>query len=617
MNFQKGNTTLDRVDNYNMLKTFMRLLVYVKPHTTLVVISVILSILISMTHVASLAVFKPIGDCLFQTDKSIVDQLSAWGKWGNFIIGVFGKDFVNNRYNLLYLSMSFLTIMIILKNIFRFSHDYVSQYIGNKTLIRVRSDTFQKIVQAKMEFFAKNDHAVTINLVYKQIRSLRAGLAIFFGKIQREPLKIITSLAICFTVNWLLAVILFAVIPCFVMILYVLRKSFRKKLKENIQQDSAVLKVIQDAFHGMDSLKNYTMEDFFCRKLYEEEQLSFQKRMQLAKLKFATSPITEVLVSIVGMFVLVLSAQMVLEQHMSSGDFFVFYAAVILIVDPLRKLSKAYNQVLLCTTIAHKIFQLQDEAVQYTEQQVSSCPFRFEDKIEFCNVSFAYDNSLVLSEVSFCVNKGEKIGIFGCNGSGKSTLCKLLLKLYSPTAGNILIDGVPLQEYNTVDLRKNISVIGQKPYMFHLSIMDNICLGNNYDEERVAQILKETQSLDFILDTKNELASLYHKQAKFSGGQEQRIFISRAMLKDSDLLIFDEFTSALDQKIEMQIHEYMQKNYPEKTMITISHKTSTLDYVDKVVVFDNGRLESYGEKDKVLQESKILKELLKTNKFHT
>ncbi|BBM85866.1 ABC transporter ATP-binding protein [Candidatus Uabimicrobium amorphum] len=598
----------------NMLRTFLRLLVYVKPHKGLVIISVLLSILISMTHVASLAVFKPIGDCLFQGDKSIVTQISAWGELGEFVVAVFGEDFLNNRYNILYISMSFLTAMIVLKNIFRFSHDYVSNYIGNKTLIRVREDTFRKIIQAKMEFFAKSDSASTINVLHKQIRSLRGGLSLFFGKVQREPLKIIVSLVICFAVNWLLAVILFAVIPCFLGILYFLRRSFRKKLKENLRQDSNVLRVIQDAFHGIDSVKNHTVEEFFCRKLHEEEQLNFQKRMQFVTLRSATSPITEVLISIIGVFVLVLSARMVLERQMTSGDFFVFYAAVVVIVDPLRKLSKSYSEMLTCTTIAQKIFKLQDRAVENTEQQMNSLAFSFKDTIEFRDVGFAYDkNSLVLHNVSFCVKKGEKVGIFGCNGSGKSTLCKLLLKLYSPQQGKILMDGVCLQEYDTIDLRKNISVIGQKPYMFHLSIMDNLCLGNDYEKDRVMEILQETESLDFVLDSENELASLYHKQAKFSGGQEQRLFISRAMLKDCDLFIFDEFTAALDQKIEMHIQEYMQKNYPEKTMITISHRTSTLNYVDKLIVFENGQIECCGEKNKVLQESRVLKELLQSN----
>ncbi|MEX2670105.1 ABC transporter ATP-binding protein [Candidatus Uabimicrobium amorphum] len=591
---------------------YLRLLGYIKPQITLVIFTIVLSFFISTLHFASLAIFKPIGDCLFAQDLSVSEQLLALGSIGEKIVYILGEDFVNDRYNVVYVSVCFMAIVIVLKNMLRFTHDYVSNYIANTTLISIVDDTFDKIIHANMVFFNKKSSAHAINLLHRQIAALSIGIRLIFGKVQREPLKILVSLAICFSISWSLSLFIFAMMPVVMFVVYYFGKKIREKLQENIQEDGVLLSIFQDIFHGVYTLKTFSMESFFHNKLQCKQRELLHKRMQLAKYDFSTGPVVEVLVSISGILVLLVSARMVLKKQMTPGDFFMFYAAVAVMVDPIRKLAGIHNKIVRCTTIGQKVFALQDEAVYHSEKNDGKYIFSFQDKIEFDKVSFAYKREIVLKRVSFEVTKGEKVGVFGYNGSGKSTMGKILLKFFVPRRGEVRVDGKSLQEYDTESLRQKISVVSQKSHLFHLSLWDNICCGKSKDEKAVQSIARSIAALDFILESGFD--AVYGKDIEFSGGQEQLLTIVRGLTKASDIIILDEATASLDKENEKQTREYIKDYCKEKTLFIISHKESTLDYVDKIIVFNKGEVECWGTKDFVLQNSQVLRNLFQDNK---
>lgn len=595
----------------NLFAIYWRLLRYVKPHGKLIVISIVLSFLVSVMHFASLAVFKPIGDCLFLEDKSIVLQILELGMVGEKIVSIFGEDFLNNRKNVLFVSICLLACAVLFKNILRFLHDYISSYIAAVTIIDMINDTFDKIIHANMQFFRQKRSASAINLLYRQIVALKDGIRLIFGKIQREPLKIVVSFVICFAISWSLSLIVFVVVPIVIGVVYYIGRKMRKKMRENIREDSSLLSLYQDIFYGIHTLKIFNMENLFTNQLHRQQENLLKKRMELAKYQCSTSPIVEILVSITGLVVLGISADMVIDKHMTPGDFFVFYAAVAVMVDPVRKLAGIYTKIVRCTTIAEKVFSLQDLAVLHREDN-SGRTFEFHDKIEFKNVDFAYKKDKpVLKNVCFSVQKGEKIGVFGYNGSGKSTLGKMLVKFFTPQRGGIYIDGVNVNEYSTKSLRDQIAVVTQKSHLFELTIWDNICCGLPVERQKFFELSRNINILDFALE--DDLQAVHGKDINFSGGQEQRLIILRALLKNSNILIFDEATSSLDKKSEAQTWKYLKDHCSSKTIFIISHKDTVLPFFDKLLVFDHGEVECFGDRDFVLQNSKVLQQLFRKN----
>ncbi len=272
-----------------------------------------------------------------------------------------------------------------------------------------------------------------------------------------------------------------------------------------------------------------------------------------------------------------------LNGNLSPGSFMSFFGAMMLMLQPLRRIIDEDNEV---------------DSGTYRNDKVRG-------KVEFRSVGFAYDDeqSPVLEDVSFSVDAGKSIAIVGHSGAGKSTLVGLLPRFYDVTSGTILLDGTPVQEYELANLRSNISLVSQDVILFNDTIANNLAYGQLRQSSR-AELLQAAEAahvMEFVQDFPDGLDTIVGDRGiLLSGGQRQRIAIGRALLKNSPVLILDEATSSLDTKSERRIQEALRNLMQDRTTLVIAHRLSTVESADQIIVLDQGRIVESGTHEELL-----------------
>lgn len=281
--------------------------------------------------------------------------------------------------------------------------------------------------------------------------------------------------------------------------------------------------------------------------------------------------------------------------------------SVLLHYDRVARLIKSFN------LSASRIFEIIDNTYEKEDDKGIVLP-KLEGNITFENVNFSYNsNEPVLYNINLTINKGEKVGFVGESGSGKSTIFNLLSRLYLVDSGKILIDGININDINISFLRDNLTLIPQTPYIFNFSVLDNLLLANNNaTKEEIEQVVKKSLIYDKIMELDNTYDTLLGESGVIlSGGEKQRLSIARALLKNSNIILFDESTSALDNITQEKVQNQIYKLDKTKTVLIIAHRLSTVINCDKIVVLSNGRIIDVGTHEELLSRCNIYKKLYK------
>lgn len=281
--------------------------------------------------------------------------------------------------------------------------------------------------------------------------------------------------------------------------------------------------------------------------------------------------------------------------------------SVLLHYDRVARLIKSFN------LSASRIFEIIDNTYEKEDDKGIVLP-KLEGNITFENVNFSYNpNEPVLHNINLTINKGEKVGFVGESGSGKSTIFNLLSRLYLVDSGKILIDGININDINISFLRDNLTLIPQTPYIFNFSVLDNLLLANNNaTKEEIEQVVKKSLIYDKIMELDNTYDTLLGESGVIlSGGEKQRLSIARALLKNSNIILFDESTSALDNITQEKVQNQIYKLDKTKTVLIIAHRLSTVINCDKIVVLSNGRIIDVGTHEELLSRCNIYKKLYK------
>ncbi|BBM82725.1 ABC transporter ATP-binding protein [Candidatus Uabimicrobium amorphum] len=602
--------------NFNV---YIRLIKYVRPYLKIAIFCFVLSILISVVQLGSLALLNPLGDILFEKDgtQTIFNKLVTLGDWGVSVANYLKAHVFSNKFTTLYLVMGCVAILTVLKGILRFTHDYLSAYISDKVVLDIRRDMYNKIINHSVRFFDKIGLEQVSSRFTNDASGVKKGIKSIFGKAMREPLKAVSSLAICLWLQWKVTIFIFVVFPIAYIFIRNLGKRVKKRTKKDLQKNADILETIMESFRGLKLIKAYQMEQQFIDKFEKENEKAFRARLKLATVEAITSPVMETFVTLAAVVLLIFSAELVLSGEMSSGDFLLFYGALGAIFDPVRKLADVYNRISGCIGAGERIFEFIDQPYEVKEKPDAVVLPKLQKEIEFRNVDFCYEShNKVLENISFSVNKGEIIAIVGKNGSGKSTLISLLLRFFDPTSGEILIDGQKITDVTVDSLRSHFSLVTQKAMLFNSSILNNIKCSSDASEEQIAEAGKLTHSHDFVDKLENGYHTLYGKGGiGLSGGQEQRIALARAIVRHADILILDEATANLDVDSEHYIKEALDSYLQSCTAFIIAHRFTTIQKADRILVLDRGKIEAFGSHEEIIDKSPTYKTLYEKQDF--
>ena len=614
--------------NYK-LKTYFRILNYIKPYWKHLVASVFFTILFALLNGGSIYLTIPLLDTLFQESQTVsvqqpASQLEkasqALPDWFDDI-----KQAVSNTFNNFVFSGSkteaLLKICLLIlftflgKNLFGYLQAYFLAVVEQGLTRDLRDDAYTHLHTLPMSFFKNEKTGNLISRITNDVNVVNASVSAVFLNLIREPLNIIVFLGIALSISWKLTLISIIVLPFSMGIISWIGLILRRQSGMLQEKMSDITTVLHETISGVKIVKAFGMEDYENKKFKRETNSYFKLILKIVRIRNSASPITEFLSVIVGIFLVYYGGRMVLESGaLKASEFLGFLFAIFQMMPPIKELSTVNNRIQESSAAADRVFEILDTEPTIKNIENPKQLKSFSDKIEFRNVTFHYDDSedLVLDNISFAVRKGEIIALVGSSGSGKTTLVDLIPRFYDPTSGTILIDGMNIRQVRIEDLRKLLGIVTQETVLFNDTIRNNIAYGlGNFSMDKIVEASRAANAHNFIMEFPKSYDTIVGERgAKLSGGQRQRLSIARALLVNPPVMIFDEATSALDSESEVLVQEAIERLMLDRTTFVIAHRLSTIRNADRIFVLDCGKIVQQGKHDELmLEENGIYKKL--------
>ena len=510
--------------------------------------------------------------------------------------------FVNkNSEALLLIPPAFIALTSI-NAITRLLQNYLMQYSGLKVLEKLRDELYGKIIMLPLKFYEGTQVGMLMSRVVNDVVAIRGSMPSLVMLI-RQVITLISLMCVVFYQNARLATWAVIVLPLAFLPFAYFGRRMRRLSRQNQAKLGDISSLLQEIFSGIRVVKAFSMEQKE-QKRFDKENKRLLRLVLKQTLTGEFSSSTMELVGALGIgLVIWLGGKEVIAGTMTTGTFFSFIAALVMMYEPVKKLTNANNEIQRALAGAERVFDILDDprlGVEKGGDAEFAPPFE-----EFCfqNVSFSYkDGTRALDDVSFTIRAGERIAIVGPSGAGKTTFVNLIPRFYDPQEGRVFLNGLPLEEYTLASLRQSVAIVAQDNFLFNLSVGENITYGiAGADAARAEAAARAAFAHDFIMAMPEGYNTVVGERGvKLSGGQKQRLTIARALVKDAPLLILDEATSALDSESERVVQKALENLMRNRTSIVIAHRLSTVIDADRILVMDKGRIVSQGSHQDLL-----------------
>ena len=531
-------------------------------------------------------------------------------EWIRRIITYINSD--NDSLNTI-LAMSLIFIAII-RGLGFFIGNYFMSRVGFGIVHDLRAELFQKLHDLPKSYFDANQSGQLINRITFTTTQVSTAASDAVKTIVREGFLLVGLFAYLMFLNFKLTLLLIITAPLIALIVYVAGKRL-KKLATKIQTAMGdVTHIASEAVDGHVEIKSFNAEEYENRRFLEANASNKNQNLKLEATGNLATPIIQILVSISLSLVAFFALGSQLGITLDAETFVAFFTAAGLMAKPIRQLSNINIIIQKGLAAANEIF---DQLDQQNEDNSGNIESQILGNIEFKNVSFSYDTGgLIIDDVSFKIDRNETVAIVGKSGSGKSTIVNLIPRFYNHSKGEVLIDGISVNDYSLKHLRSSISIVNQSPSLFNDTIAKNIAYGDDIiDSQKLIESAKQAGCIDFIEQLPEGFESeIGDDGVLLSGGQRQRLAIARAFYKDSPIIILDEATSSLDTESELIVQEALEKLITNRTTIIIAHRLSTIENASRILVLDNGILSETGTHKELLLNKGIYQSLYQ-NKF--
>lgn len=505
-----------------------------------------------------------------------------------------------------------LILMYFMKAVLSYVHDFVTAFIGNAIVRRMRDEAYSNIHTLSLDFYTKTDSARVIARLTNDGQLVQNALTKIPVMIVRDGLTVIGLTVLLFYLHWKFALIAFTLLPLSGILIARFGKSLRKTSRQGQAKMSDLYTLIQETIVGAPVVKAFQREDYERDRFRRENGTYFDIYMKNARVESLSSPVME-MVGAVGMGVILwFGGRDVVNHVWTTGAFFAFIGSALSLYQPVKNFSRSNATLQQAFSGAERIFQLMDERPTVKEK-VGAAPLPpFSRRIEFDNVSFSYrPDRPVLQEVGFHVNRGEVVALVGPSGSGKTTLSSLLMRFYDVQGGAVRIDGKDIRDVTFHSLRGQIGLVTQETLLFNDTIRANIGYARSgATEQEIIAAAQAANAWEFIQDKPQGLDTLIGERGLLlSGGQKQRLAIARAILKNPPILVLDEATSSLDAQSERLVQEAVERLMKNRTVIVIAHRLATVKNAHRIVVMEHGRVAESGTHAELLTANGIYRHL--------
>ena len=493
-----------------------------------------------------------------------------------------------------------------------FAGSYFMNKVARSVVHVLRTQLFDVLVRAPKAHIDKYSTGELLSKVTFNVEQVSGAASDALKTMLREGLTIIALVSYMLYLNWELTAVFFIVAPAIGLVVHVVGKHFRRYSKRIQDSMGSVTGVTAESLAGLDDVRIYGATEHISERFESVSLVNKQQSLKLAFVQAISTPIIQTLLALAlgALFWFALDPSVLKE--FSAGSLVAFITAAAQLGKPIRTLSNIQSIIQRGLAAAEDIFEQLDTEL---EQNIGGSTLgEVNGRVEFHNIAFRYRGaqSDAISDVSFAVEAGQTVAVVGRSGSGKSTLIKLLARFYTPTRGQITLDGQDIQGIELANYREHLAFVPQAINLFSDTVAGNIALGSMSDSSREAVIdaAKQAQADGFVSELESDYDTLIGEQGVgLSGGQQQRVAIARALLKAAPVLILDEATSALDNESESLIQTALDASRAGRTTFVVAHRLSTIESADTVLVMDEGRVVAAGSHSSLLEQEPIYRSL--------
>lgn len=492
--------------------------------------------------------------------------------------------------------------LALIRGVSQYASNYLLNYVSNRILLQLRLEMFQRMIHTGASFFQRETASTVINAIVFEVNQILSVLTGVMVTLVRDSLTVVFLLGYLFYLNWRLTLIVAVILPGIGWLVSKINRRLRRLNREHQTLTNELSYIVEETVGGYKVVKVHNGES------YEIDRFTaMSKRLRGYAMRMTISgglaqPLTQFLASIALAVVITIAVVQSSNDQTTVGGFVAFVTSMLLVISPLKHLIDVNQPLQRGMTAAELIFGLIDEPA---EPQGGGRPLaRARGEIEFRDVSFDYGATErpTLDRISFNVAPGEMIALAGPSGSGKTTLVNLLPRFFDPTGGAILLDGVPIAEFDLHALRSQMAMVSQDVVLFNDTIAANVAYGQTPDRARVQAALEAANLADAVAAMPDGLDTVVGGNGmRLSGGQRQRLAIARAIYKDAPILILDEATSALDSESERHVQAALERLMEGRTTLVIAHRLSTIERADRILVLEAGKIVESGSHDELLR----------------
>ncbi len=510
--------------------------------------------------------------------------------------------------------MSFFVILCILGSIFRYYQQYIGMTVANRVIMDLRRRMYDRVVQLPTSYFAQKGTSDLMSRLTQDTGTLTEGVSMALGKAVQEPIRALGAFVLALVIDWRMCLLVVLSMPVLGLIIRKFSKRMRRASRGALESWSMMLAIINETLIGVRVVKAYSGEGFERRRFARINKKLLREQMRLNHYGSLSRPTIETLAVIVSCPPMILAAHFVLANQIDREAFFVLLASLVAMLEPMRKLSDVNSKVQQSNAAATRVFEVIDLEPEPNHDHSLPHLAPHRTSIEFRDVTFNYPGheEIVLNNVNLTVPYGTNVAVVGGNGSGKTTLLTLLSRLYVPTSGQVLVDGVDVGTVSLRSLRKQIGLVTQDTLLFADTVFNNIAYGTRHaTREQVLDAARRAFADEFITTVLPEGydTRVGEHGVRLSGGQKQRIAIARAILHEPSILILDEAMSQIDADSEVKITTALREFTKNRTTFTIAHRFMTVINADMICCLDAGRVAGIGTHAQLLDGCPAYKKL--------